>query len=116
MIDLEELISLDPALRYAAVNVNGLVEMRSKESTSNQSSNETDKYEELLVNPTLLDLAKRRGDLDCGGLDFVLVAYGSFYQFVQKIENGHVSVCISKESDPIQAASKIRNWLGHQDT
>jgi hypothetical protein len=30
----------------------------------------------LLVNPTLVMLAKQRGDIDCGELDFVLVGSG----------------------------------------
>ena len=111
MINLDNLLNLDAAIRYAAFYLNGVVEMQSKDSVPNQSSSETDKYEELLVNPTLLGLAERRGDLDCGGLDYLLVAYGNFFQYVQRIGQGHVSVCISKESDTMKIAAKIRIWL-----
>jgi hypothetical protein len=31
----------------------------------------------LLVNPTLVMLAKQRGNIDCGELDFVLVGSGT---------------------------------------
>ncbi|MBC2604800.1 hypothetical protein [Pelagicoccus albus] len=114
MMNLETILSLDSAIRYAATNLNGKVSAKSKDSSPNQSSGETDKYEELLVNPTILDLTQRRGDLDCGGLDYLLVAYGNFYQFVQKLKDGHISVCISKDADPIPVANKVRIWL-HQN-
>ena len=32
------------------------------------------------MNPTLLTLARQRGGIDCGGLDDLVVAYGSFFQ------------------------------------
>ena len=66
------------------------------------SSSESDRYEELLVNPTLLKLAMQRGNIDCGGLEYLLVRYGSFFQFVLLVSWGHVSVCIEAGADPIQ--------------
>ena len=38
---------------------------------------ESDRYEELLVNPTLLTLATQRGNIDCGGLKYLIVRYGN---------------------------------------
>ncbi|HEX6048536.1 MAG TPA: hypothetical protein VFZ21_04685 [Gemmatimonadaceae bacterium] len=32
-----------------------------------------DRYEELIVNPTLITLTKQRGDIDCGGLEFLVI-------------------------------------------
>ena len=43
--------------------------MKVKDDAENQSSEETDKYEKLLVNPTVLKLLEARGKMDCGGLD-----------------------------------------------
>ncbi|MEL7006602.1 MAG: hypothetical protein AAFN93_28340, partial [Bacteroidota bacterium] len=75
------------------------------------SSNESDKYEELLVNPTILLLAQQRGNIDCGGLDFVLIKYGSFYQLVKQIDKGHISICIDKSADPVSLEKEISNVL-----
>lgn len=71
------------------------------------SSSESDRYEELLVNPTLLLLARQRGEIDCGGLDYLIVAYGSFYQLVMPIEAGHISVCVEKDGDPLALAPRL---------
>jgi hypothetical protein len=45
--------------------------------------------------------------IDCGGLRYVLVRYGNFYQFVISIAQGHVSVCIEPDADPIEIANRI---------
>lgn len=36
-----------------------------RDDLSNASAAESDRYEELLVNPTLLALARQRGEIDC---------------------------------------------------
>lgn len=63
------------------------------------SSDVSDTYEELLVNPTLIKLATQRGDIDCGGLKHIMVFYGSFIQLVKSIDQGHISICIDSNSD-----------------
>ena len=73
------------------------------------SSTGSDKYEELIVNPTILTLVKQRGDIDCGGAKFVLIRYGNFYQLVAPIKNGHVSVCIEPHADPLNLVEPILN-------
>ena len=40
------------------------------------------RYEELLVNPTLLELTRQRGNIDCGGLEYLVIRYGNFFQLV----------------------------------
>ena len=40
------------------------------------------------MNPTLLTLARQRGGIDCGGLDYLVIAYGSFFQLVMAIDGG----------------------------
>jgi hypothetical protein len=58
----------------------------------NASASESDKYEELIVNPTLLKCATQRGNIDCGGLRGLVVAYGSFLELMIPISGGHLSV------------------------
>jgi hypothetical protein len=95
---IAEIFSLSAHIRYVAVYVNGQLTSKQKDS-ADSSSSESDKYEELLVNPALLTLARQRGDIDCGGLRYLVVAYGNFFQFVSEIPGGHISVCFGKEAD-----------------
>ncbi len=53
------------------------------------------------MNPTLLKCATQRGNLDCGGLRGLVVAYGNFLQPVTPIRGGHLSVCFESGSNPL---------------
>jgi hypothetical protein len=53
-------------------------------------------YEELLVGPALLKLARQRGELDCGGLRHLIVGFGNFNQIVIPLGAGHLSVCVDR--------------------
>ncbi len=75
---IENIFRLSDSIRYVAVYKNGQLESKSKSNTLGASSSESDRYEELLVNPTLLKLASQRGNIDCGGLDYILVRYELF--------------------------------------
>src|SRR5512143_3267937 len=86
------LISAD--IRYVAIYVNDQLISSQRPGLENASSSESDKYEELIVNPTLLKLVTQRGNIDCGGVEFVIIRYGSFYEFVMPFKDGHVSVGI----------------------
>ena len=83
------------------------VDARQRGGVSDASAGESDFYEELLVNPTLLTLAGQRGDLDCGGLRYLIVAYGNFNQIVLQSSEGHVSVCIDRHADASELARRI---------
>jgi hypothetical protein len=110
---IDAIFRLGGAVRYVAVYRDGRLEMRSRQGTAGASSSESDRYEELLVNPTLLKLASQRGNIDCGGLESLLVRYGNFYQHVLPTPWGHVSVCIEPDADAIglghQIADVVRN-------
>lgn len=106
-MNLADLFALSPAVRYAAIYRNGELEMRSRTGTANASSAESDKYEELIVNPGVLTLTRQRGEIDCGGLDYVLIRYGSFFQLVVPVSWGHLSVCIEPDADPIALAGEV---------
>jgi len=108
---IESIFRLSDTIRYVAVYKNGQLESKSKSNTSDASSSESDRYEELLVNPTLLKLASQRGKIDCGGLDYILVRYGNFFQFVVPESWGHISVCIEANTDPIQIGAQVKSLV-----
>jgi hypothetical protein len=85
--------------------------MSSRPDLTNPSSSESDLYEELLVNPALLNLTGNRGAIDCGGLQFLVVRYGSFFQLVQPVSDGHVSVAIEPSGNPLTIAAQVREVL-----
>jgi len=62
-----QVFELDSGIRYLAVNQEGeIVEMEQRLPSHNPV--ETDRMEELLLNPTILEMTKRRGDLDLDGI------------------------------------------------
>ena len=97
---IEELLASSPQVRYAAVLRDGALDSRSKVDLSGASTPESDAFEERIVNPTLLTLLKQRGDLDCGGLRFVVVRYGRFFQVVVPLPDGHASVALELGVNP----------------
>jgi hypothetical protein len=69
---IESLFALTMEIRYVAVYINGEVVSSQRPELQNSSAGESDKYEELIVNPTLLKLVTQRGNIDCGGAGIVL--------------------------------------------
>ncbi len=113
----EEIIARVSALgdhvRYVAVANGQHVELRQRTGLVDASSNDSDRYEELLVNPVLLLLTRQRGEIDCGGLEYVIVRYGNFAQVVvPNPAGGHVSVAVSPDEDPVAVAEAVRTLLG----
>ena len=96
---MERCFGASKDVRYVAVYINGELTLRERAGLAAASSSDSDKYEELLVNPTLIKLASQRGNIDCGGLKFLLVRYGNFFQFVYPLKNGHVSVALEPSCD-----------------
>lgn len=93
-------------IRYVALYRHGELRLAQRPELRDASAAESDRYEELLVNPALLVLTRQRGEIDCGGLEYVLVRYGRFFQLVHPVEGGHVSVAIEPEAD-VQAIVEI---------
>jgi len=62
------LFDLLPTIRYVALYRNGSLTTRQRPNLADASAAESDRYEELLLNPALLMLARQRGDIDVGGL------------------------------------------------
>ncbi len=86
-------------VRYVAIYAGRRLELNQRPGISNASASESDKYEELIVNPTLLKLLQQRGDIDCGGMEYVIIRYGNFFEFVQPLPDGHVSVGIQPDAN-----------------
>lgn len=108
---IERLLAFSDKIRYVAIYKNAELVSKEKNAGLNHSAAESDRYEELLVNPSLLKLASQRGDIDCGGLRFIIVGYGNFFQLVHEINGGHISVCIEKSADLNMLPYQILNFL-----
>jgi hypothetical protein len=108
---IDDLFNFLVEIRYVAIYQNDELIFKQRQQTSDSSSSDTDKYEELLVNPTLLTTARQRGNIDCGGLRFLIVGYGNFYQLIKEIKNGHISICLNKNVDLTNIPEKIFEFL-----
>lgn len=101
------ILALSPHIRYVAVARHGTLELRERSGIANASAPESDRYEELLVNPTLLTLVGQRGRIDCGGMAWVMIRYGYFFQLVRPVPGGHVSVAVEPDGDPMAVTAAL---------
>jgi len=108
---IEKISQISDTIRYVSIYQDNNLESWQRADLNKPSSSDSDKYEELLVNPTILKIAKQQGDIDCGGLDFVIIKYGSFFQLIREIKNGHISICIDKKDNPISLEKEIKNLI-----
>ena len=108
---MDALFDLTPDVRYVAVYRHGELSLRQRPDLSLASAPESDRYEELLVNPTVRTLTRKRGDIDCGGLDYVVVRHGNLFQFVAPIEGGHASVAFEPDANPIGHAQEASRTI-----
>lgn len=118
---IETLFSLAPEIRYVATYLDGELRSAQRPGLAGASSSESDKYEELIVNPTLLKLVTQRGNIDCGGARWVVIRYGNFFEVVVPVEatqnagfrtqngelRGHVSIGIEAGGDPVGLAEQV---------
>lgn len=72
---------------------------------------ESNFYEELLVNPTLLKLASQRAELDCEGLKYIAIGYGGFVQLIMLTSDGHISMGISRKANAAELAARVQSVL-----
>jgi hypothetical protein len=101
------LFALDPRIRYVAVNLGGrVVEMAQSPDWPSTNPSDTDRMEELIVNPAVLDLVRRRGEIDLGGARYVLIRYGVLFQLVLPYRGGHVSVGIEPGPGILEIAER----------
>jgi hypothetical protein len=107
----EKIFNVSTSIRYVAIYMNDTLISSERPGIENTSSSESDKYEELIVNPTLLKLVTQRGNIDCGGAEFLIIKYGAFYEFVMPLNNGHISVGIEPLADVISLVTEIRERI-----
>jgi hypothetical protein len=105
----DTLLQAAPEIRYVALYRHGELQLAQRSALRDASASESDRYEELLVNPALLVLTRQRGGIDCGGLEYVLVRYGRFFQLVHPIDGGHVSVAIEPDADVLALVDTVRD-------
>jgi len=107
----EKVFAISKNIRYVAIYTGDKLISSERPGISHSSSSESDKYEELIVNPTLLKLVTQRGNIDCGGVAYVIIRYGSFYEFVMPLKNGHLSVGIESNSDLMRIVEEIQKLV-----
>jgi len=110
---IKTIFSLSDSIRYVAIYSDGKLVSSTKQNLQNESSSESDKYEELIVNPTLLKLVIQRGNIDCGGADYVLIRYGHFFEFVKPFAQGHISIGIQLDKNPLELIPLIENVISN---
>jgi len=105
---LDALLELSPTIRYAALHLGGGEPLLRERQGAPGVSAENERWDELVVNPVLVELAGRRGDVDCGGLDYLAVRYRRFFNLVLPLDGGHLSVVLEPDADPLPLISPIR--------
>ena len=108
---IEEIFTLSDEIRYVAIYKDCKLFTQTASKLSGTSAAESDRYEELIVNPAVLLLTKQRGEIDCGGTEYVIIKYGNFFQFIFSMDWGHVSVCIEPHADPVTQGTKTIKFV-----
>jgi hypothetical protein len=75
---------------------------------------ETDRMEELIVNPIILELTRRRGNLDMNGIRYVVIRYGTMYELIFPFREGHLSIGVELNANPTEVAQSVAKCLGLQ--
>lgn len=96
---------------YVALSSGQEVLLRAMPGLSTTTTEETNFYEELLVNPTLLKLASQRANLDCEGLRYIAIGYGEFVQLIMLVKDGHISMGVSRKSNAGELAARVETVL-----
>lgn len=107
----EKVFSVSKDIRYVAIYADDKLISGERPGIENTSSSESDKYEELIVNPTLIKLVTQRGNIDCGGAAYVIIRYGSFFELVMPLKNGHLSVGMELTTDLMKTVAAIQKLL-----
>jgi hypothetical protein len=108
---IDKVFEISEDVRYVALYRDGHLETQSKTNTEGASSSESDKYEELLVNPIMLKAASQRGNIDCGGLDFLLVRYGNFFNSSYHCHGGIFQYVLKKTQTLLKLAKRLKLFL-----
>jgi hypothetical protein len=108
----ERLFRLEPRIRYVALNQKGEIrEMVQSSQHPSFNPPESDRIEELIVNPIVLEITARRGNLDMDGIRYVVIRYGTQYQLLLPYREGHLSIGVNLEDDPNDIARRVAGAL-----
>lgn len=108
---VDDLLDLSESVRAVAVYHRGELASRTRPGTPAPWSQESDRYEELLVNPVLLALVRQRGQVDRGGARYLVVRYDKFFRLIVPLAEGHVSLCVEPNGQPVMLAGPVMQVL-----
>lgn len=98
-------------VRYVAIREGRDVIMRLAEGTPTATTPTSNYFEELLVNPAVLLLTDHRGALDCDGMQYVVIRYGDFQQFIARTAEGHISIGLPMRAVPEELSGRLKPIL-----
>ena len=90
---LGTLLEADSAIRYVALGRGQTVTTAQRAGLTDASSGESDRYEELLVNPTVVLLLRQRGEIDPGAAQSLGEQRGSFLVGERRFAIGYRCSC-----------------------
>ena len=96
---------------YVAAELDGEVYMQAHPKLETATTPESNFFEETLVNPSVLNLLRRRGEIDCGGVRYFAVGYGDFVQLILPYGSGHLSIGVDSNRDVPALAGQISNLI-----
>jgi hypothetical protein len=108
---IHDVLAMGDFVRYVAIGEGQRITTAERDGLENASTSDSDRFEELFVNPALVTLARQRGELDCGGLRYIVVAYGAFIQLVMPTRSGHVSIAVEHGTELTAVVATVRRLL-----
>lgn len=109
---LHQILAIGHEIRYVAICEGIKVLSHQRQDLLQASSNISDLYEELFVNPTLMKILTQRGTWDCGGFEYVLVRYKNFFQFIAPISEAvHISIAMEVDTDTMKFIPLLRDKI-----
>jgi hypothetical protein len=67
-----------------------------------------------VVNPVVLEITRRRGNLDLDGVRYVVIRYGLQYQVVFPYRKGHISIGVDLQADVTAVAAEVAKLIGQK--
>jgi hypothetical protein len=104
----ECLFRLESRIRCVAWSQKGQIqELRQNPRHPSNNPPESDRIKELIVNPIVLEIAAGRGNMDMDGIRYVVIRYGTQYPLLLPYRDGHLSIGIDPQDDPIEIAQRV---------
>jgi hypothetical protein len=88
-----------------------IVEMEQSPLYPTYNPHESDRIEELIVNPIVLEITRRRGNIDMNGIRYVVIRYGTQYQLLMPYKEGHIYIGVELDDDPRDIERKVAEHL-----